>query len=98
MLQQLPFLIPLFMVITNISPHLPSNKGGVASPPIVRTHLQLSFLSPATLVGDGLVAGGRRIHEKLCSGSHGHPGPEVEGGGPHILGEIIGDLSEHLPQ
>jgi hypothetical protein len=43
------------------------------------------------------VAGGRRIHEKLCSGGHGHGGPELEGGGPHILGEIIGDLLEHLP-
>jgi hypothetical protein len=50
-----------------------------------------------TLVGDGLVAGGRHIHEKLCSGGHGHRGPKVEGGGPHILGEIIGDLLEHLP-
>jgi hypothetical protein len=38
------------------------------------------------------VAGGRRIHEKLCSGGHGNRGPEVEGGEPDILGEIIGDL------
>jgi hypothetical protein len=79
-------------------PHLPSNKGGVVSPPIARAHLQLSLLSPTMLVEDGLVAGGRRIHKKLCSGGHGHLGPEVEGGGPHILWEIIGDLLEHLPQ
>jgi hypothetical protein len=43
------------------------------------------------------VAGGRRIHEKLYSGGHGHRGPEVNGGGPHILEEIIGDLLEHFP-
>jgi hypothetical protein len=44
-----------------------------------------------------LVAVGRRIHEKFCSGGHGHHRPEVEGGRPHILGKIIGDLLEHLP-
>jgi hypothetical protein len=44
------------------------------------------------------MAGGRCIHEKFCSGGHGYRGPEVEGGGLHILGEIIGDLLEHLPQ
>jgi hypothetical protein len=34
------------------------------SPPIVMTHLQLSILSPMTLVGDSSVTGGRHIHEK----------------------------------
>jgi hypothetical protein len=86
------------MVIINISPISPQIKEGVVSPPIAGTHLQLPLLSPATLVGDGLVAGGRRIHEKLCSGGHGHREPKVDGGGPHILGKIIGDLLEHLPQ
>jgi hypothetical protein len=85
------------MVITNIFP-LSSNKREVVSLPIVGTHLQLSFLSPVTLLGDGLVAGGRRIHEKLFSDGHDHCGPEVEGGGPYILEEITGDLLEHLPQ
>jgi hypothetical protein len=85
------------MVITNISPISPQIKERIVSPPIAGTHLQLPLLSPTTLVGDGLVASGRRIHEKLCSGGYGHRGPEVEGGGPHILGEIIGDLLEYLP-
>jgi hypothetical protein len=31
------------------------------------------------------VAGGRHIHEKLCSGGYGHRGPEVEGGGWKII-------------
>jgi hypothetical protein len=39
-----------------------------------------------TLLGDGLVAGGRRIHEKLCSDGHAHRGPEVEGGGALYIG------------
>jgi hypothetical protein len=97
MLQQLPFPIPFYDDHQYLL-HLPSNKGRVVSPPIAGTHLQLSLLSLATLVGDGLMAGGRRIHEKLCSSGHGHRGPEVEGGGPHILREIIGDLLEHLSQ
>jgi hypothetical protein len=83
------------MVITNISSISPQIKGSL-SPSIAGTHFQLIFLSPATLVGDGLVADGRPIHEKFCFGGHGHRRPEVEGGGPHILREIIGDLLEHL--
>jgi hypothetical protein len=55
MLQQLSFFI-LFYGDHQYLPHLPSNKGGVVSPPIAETHIQLSLLSPATLVGDGLVA------------------------------------------
>jgi hypothetical protein len=48
------------------------------------------------LVGDGLVTGGRRIHEKLCSDDHDHRGSEMEGDAPHILGEIIDDLLKRL--
>jgi hypothetical protein len=96
MLQPLLFFI-LFYGDHQYLSYLPSNKGGVVSPPIAGTHLQLPLLSLVTLVGDSLVAGGRHIHKKLCSGGH-HRGPEVEGGGPHILEEIIGDLLEHLSQ
>jgi hypothetical protein len=97
MFQQLPFSSPFYGDHQYLS-HLLSNKWEVVSPLIVGPHLQLSLLSPSMLVGDDLVASEKRIHEKLCSDGHGHRGPKVEGGGPHILGEIICDLLEYLPQ